>query len=282
MADNAFRCVLAHNAPWLPQCSGQHATRYATPRPCRNIHAISYASVTCSVQSRYRRHCAAPRAAEAAFHCGCSANAGDRWHVHAGWSSCPERRSGHKVTCYARLHSVHDRLADKVSNSGVHVHKYLLTGVRAHPATYLGQYLNRYLTSHCAHRQTTYRVRSIRPPNGTNVVAQPRNGMDPHAASNGTSGTGCDTDAGGAIHGSASTAHRVLQRRGPDLRRGDTERGDANRVRHPSIGSRQCALAYKRVHSDRRSVRCRGAYAGAHRWNRLNEDGGRYARASDV
>jgi hypothetical protein len=282
MADNAFRYVPAHNAPWLPQCSGQHATRHATPRPCRNIHAISYASVTCNVQSRYRRHCAASRAGDAAFHCGCRASAGDRWRVHAGWSSCPDLRRAHNVTCYARRHSVHDRVADKVSNTGVHVHKYLLTGVRAHPATYLAQYLNGYLTSHCAHRQTKYRIRSIRPPNGTNVVAQPRNGMDHHAASNGTSGTGCDTDAGGATHGRANTAHRALQRRGPDLRPGDINRGDANRVRHPSIGSTQCALPYKRVHSHRHPVRCSGAYAGAHRWNRLNADGGRYAGARDV
>jgi hypothetical protein len=100
--------------------------------------------------------------------------------------------------------------------------------------------------------------------------------------SNAASGTSWDTDGGGVIHGTANTAHRVRLRRDPDLRPGDVDHRDANRVRHPSIGSRQCALAYKRVHSDRRAVRCRGAYAGAHRWNRLNEDGGRYARARDV
>jgi hypothetical protein len=70
--------------------------------------------------------------------------------------------------------------------------------------------------------------------------------------------------------------------RDPDLRPGDVDHRDANRVRHPSIRSRRCALAYKRAHTDHRTVQCRGAYAGAHRCNRLNEGGGRYARAHDV
>ncbi|MDT5046145.1 MAG: hypothetical protein QOG75_1998 [Mycobacterium sp.] len=282
MADNAFRCVLADDAPRLPQCNGQHATRYATPRPCRNIDAISYTSVTCNVRPRYLQHCAVPRAADAAFHCRRNANAGELRHVRTGWTSCPDRRRDHKVACYARLHSAHAGVVGTASNTGAYVHEYLLTGVSAHPGTYLGQYLGQYLTSHCAHRQTEYRLSSSQPAIGTNVVEHPKTDIDFHAASNTASRTRWDTDGGGVVHGTANTAHRVRLRRDPDLRPGDVDHRDANRVRHPSIRSRRCALAYKRAHTDHRTVRCRGAYAGAHRCNRLNEGGGRYARAHDV
>src|SRR6476620_8693399 len=63
MPDNAIRYGLARGAPWLTQCSGRDATRYAAPRRQRGFHTDGHANVTCNASDRNAPRSCAPSTA---------------------------------------------------------------------------------------------------------------------------------------------------------------------------------------------------------------------------
>ena len=161
MPDNTIRCVLARGAPWLTQCSGRDATRYAAPRRPRGFHTDGHPNVTCNASGRNGPRSCAPSTAGRALDWIYSGASGGRtrsdWSLTSCLEASPTRRRGRKLARDLRQNPATNTVPRGARRAGGCFQEYADQGMRHRPCRYLAQYLTTYLDAYCAHRLPQYR-----------------------------------------------------------------------------------------------------------------------------
>lgn len=244
MPDNAFRYVSARSAPWLPQCSGQNATRYAAPRRCRNIDVIGYPSVTCNGDSGSCRRGAAPFDADNAPH--------RQRGLTADVQPCAPRDSRSRARRRREHDVMPDDHRDEVPYAGVHtvpneclyLAEYLVTRSASHLDTYRDRNHGQYLTSNCAGRQGQYRFATRASDCGKHLVTHPAHDIKSHATVGPTLGMVRCFGTRRGLDTATNPLPNVERGRAVGSRAGDDLRGYSHCLRHLRIRTAQDAVAY--------------------------------------